>query len=84
VNRYNTKVDVGYSANDYFGNYIQESEATIEQVLGAISCYEYQSCESVGWETSWSKQFMDSLRKNLCSMIAGDNWEYKREELSVS
>ena len=33
-------------------------------ILDGLRCYEYQSCEHPGWETSEAKAFCDSLRAN--------------------
>lgn len=52
--------------------------ATIEDVLGAISCYEYQSCESEDWRNSWASEYCNALRKNLCALLSEDKWEYER------
>ncbi len=41
------------------------------QVLKAIQCYEYQSCEHGGWEASEAKAFCDSLRSRTISGLPG-------------
>lgn len=44
---------------------------TIVQALKAISCYEYQSCEHPGWETSSAYGFCDALRHKLIGQLPG-------------
>ena len=46
------------------------------QVLKAIACYEYQSCEHPEWEGSDAKIFCDHLRK----MAIGQLPKYKEAE----
>ena len=55
----------------------QES-TTYEDVLGAIRCYEYQSCEAEDWNTSWAREYCNELRKNICAYLSADKWEYER------
>jgi len=47
-------------------------------VLKAIDCYEYQSCEDPGWETSQAKAFCNELRGvAICNLPGYDAapWE---------
>jgi hypothetical protein len=44
---------------------------TIVQVLKAIHCYEYQSCEDGGWEVSMAKAFCDALTTRLINLLPG-------------
>jgi hypothetical protein len=49
------------------------------QVLKAIDCYEYQSCEHSGWEESEAYAFIQSLRKDAIRALPEyDNmkWEF--------
>ncbi len=39
--------------------------------LKLISCYEYQSCEHPGWETSKAKEFCERLRPYLITKLPG-------------
>jgi len=41
------------------------------QALKLIACYEYQSCEHDGWETSQAKTFCDSLRNSVIAHLPG-------------
>jgi hypothetical protein len=50
------------------------------QVLKAIDCYVYQSCEHDGWETSEAKQFCESLRHAYIGLLPG----YSDAEWSIS
>ena len=58
------------------------------QVLKAISCYEYQSCEHPGWKTSAAKAFCEDLRTGAISHLPGyeeAEWEvdYERDASRV-
>ncbi|HCG01491.1 MAG TPA: hypothetical protein DEV93_13215 [Chloroflexi bacterium] len=49
------------------------------QVLKAIDCYEYQSCEHDGWETSTARAFCDALRGAMIHRLPGyeeAQWDY--------
>lgn len=39
------------------------------QVLKACDCYEYQSCEHEGWESSDAKAFVDALRHKWIAIL---------------
>lgn len=41
------------------------------QMLKAIDCYEYQSCEHDGWEASSAKAFCTELRAALINRLPG-------------
>lgn len=41
------------------------------QMLKAIACYEYQSCEHPGWESSEARAFCESLRLHLINKLPG-------------
>lgn len=48
--------------------------------LKLISCYEYQSCEHPGWESSGAKQFCEALRDTLIGTLPGYDeapWEWE-------
>lgn len=49
-------------------------------ILGAIACYEYQSCELTRWRYSFAHAFTTALRNKVCRAIAGDSWEYEKPE----
>lgn len=40
-------------------------------VLSALACYEYQSCEHPGWKTSEAKRFCDALRAACIRRLPG-------------
>lgn len=44
---------------------------TVVQMLKALDCYEYQSCEHPEWESSVAKRFRDGIRDNLISCLPG-------------
>jgi hypothetical protein len=41
------------------------------ELLGAINCYEYQSCEAQDWVSSEAKQFCDTLRRRIEGHLPG-------------
>jgi hypothetical protein len=41
------------------------------QVLKALDCYEYQSCEHPAWPTSAACAFVDALRRTTIRRLAG-------------
>ena len=50
------------------------------QALKLLDCYEYQSCEHPGWQTSEAKAFCDVLRRNLIHRLPGYDeapWEWE-------
>jgi hypothetical protein len=52
-------------------------------VLKAIDCYEYQSCEHDGWETSTAKAYCEGLRRYVIGCLPGYDdapWEVKPED----
>lgn len=54
------------------------------QVVKAIDCYEYQSCEHPGWNDSEARRFCDVLRRRYCATMPGYDdalWEVDRAEL---
>jgi hypothetical protein len=54
------------------------------QVLKAIDCYEYQSCEHPGWNDSEARRFCGVLRRRYSAMMPGYDdalWEVDRAEL---
>ena len=53
---------------------------SIPEIMGALNCYEYQACEADTWRLSFAHAICESLRRKLCGMIAGSNWEYDRPE----
>jgi hypothetical protein len=47
-------------------------------IMGALNCYEYQSCEADTWIDSFAKAICDALRNKLCRIISNGEWEYER------
>ena len=50
--------------------------------LKALDCYEYQSCEHPGWETSEAREFVERMRGCLIGMLPGYDdapWEIVAE-----
>ncbi len=43
------------------------------QLIKAIQCYQYQSCEHSGWETSKAKEITDSLLRSALRHLPGYN-----------
>lgn len=72
-------IDNGFAVAAMKGEYRFERtrEFSTGELLAAISCYEYQSCEHDGWDSSDAKAFCDYLRKHLCRKVPGyeDTWE---------
>lgn len=57
---------------------------TTAQVLKALDCYEYQSCEHQGWNDSEARRFCDVLRRRYAATVPGYEdalWEVDRTEL---
>jgi hypothetical protein len=48
-----------------------EPPATIVEIAKAVSCYEYQSCEHDGWETSEAHAFCQALTEALLHSLPG-------------
>jgi hypothetical protein len=44
---------------------------TAVAALKLVICYEYQSCEHEGWDTSAAKRFCQSLRSSLVAALPG-------------
>jgi hypothetical protein len=57
---------------------IFSDQASIEETIGALRCYEYQACESDTWKNSYAFALCQAIRARLCARISGDNWEYMR------
>jgi len=56
---------------------VYKDEVTFGEVLGALRCYEYQSCETNGYETSFTKSLVNALTKKVID-IYSNGWEFKR------
>lgn len=69
---------------DYTFHAVPTSNFNPVDVLGAISCYEYQTCEHDGWETSEAKAFCGALRDRMISLLPGYSdapWEIQDRNL---
>lgn len=54
---------------------------TPAEVFKAIDCYQYQSCEHKGWDTSHAKWLTDALRAPIARQVPGYDeapWEWTR------
>lgn len=52
------------------------------QVLQAVRCYEYQSCEAPTWGDSLAKAICSAITRKVCGRIADEDeaeWEWTRE-----
>jgi hypothetical protein len=52
-------------------------------VLGALRCFEYQSCEHPEWGESLAKAIVDRIRHKVCQAItdeADGMWHWERED----
>jgi hypothetical protein len=57
--------------------------ADIAQVCKAVACYEYQTCEHPGWETSEAKRICEQITKGYLTRLPGyedAQWEVTRDE----
>lgn len=57
---------------------ISRDDASLEEVLGAIRCYQYQACESEEWETSFAYELTEALMHKIARMISDGHWDYDR------
>lgn len=67
---------VAAAVNDEY-HFARTQDFSTGQMLAAISCYEYQSCEHDGWEGSDAEAFCKYLRAAMCRMVPGyeGTWE---------
>ena len=58
-------------------HFARTQDFTPGQLLAAVTCYEYQSCEHDGWKGSFAEAFCDYLRGELCRKVPGydGTWE---------
>ena len=76
---------VDFSAEDVFA-YTFRRTATLSpvQILKAIACYEYQSCEHDGWQDSEARSFCDALRDKMIRQLEGyDSAAWELDEDAV-
>lgn len=70
-------------AETYGFNAYSARSLTAVEVLKAINCLEYQSCEHPGWQTSTARVFLDEMRSEAINHLPGYDaapWEWKREK----
>jgi hypothetical protein len=65
------------TAREPFRN-IFSDQASYAKALGALSCYEYQACESDQWRESYAYALCQAIRRALCALISDGEWEYER------
>ena len=68
VGKWPGPVDENYIFEHHEHHYVSINAV---DVLKAIRCYTYQSCEHDGWETSEAKAFTDSLTSRAISSLPG-------------
>ena len=64
----------------YFYRPVSRADATLYDVLGAISCYRYQSCERINERTGFWGYFCQYLERSVVSELPEVKWEYTRPE----
>jgi hypothetical protein len=54
-------------------------------VLRALSCYEYQSCETPDWNQSVAYTICQAIRSKVCNRLGGDDapWEWSRNQANA-
>lgn len=45
-------------------------------IIGALDCLEYQSCETDDWEQTEACQIINDMRKHLLKKLAGDDYTW--------
>ncbi len=85
--------DVPGPTNVYWGRPysfpLHTERVTVAEGLRAISCYEYQACESDDWRQTEAHSFCQGLREALCGVIEDtakrgwDNWDRATAEREV-
>jgi hypothetical protein len=54
---------------------------TAGEVLKAIACYEYQSCEHDGWRESEARRFCAALESAVCATLYEGPWGWDADEI---
>lgn len=63
--------------SDYEFEYIPSArKRPVGNIIGALDCYEYQSCETDDWHESNAWEIVCGLRKALLKMIAEKEGTY--------
>ena len=57
---------------------IYDDQATIQEALGALRCYEYQACESENWQNSYAFAICQAIKATLIAKLSDGYWEYER------
>lgn len=64
-------------ANPYVFKYLPEAhKRDIGEIIGALDCLEYQSCETDDWHTSLAWEIVCGLRKHMLKQIAEERGTY--------
>lgn len=73
---------ISYRMEEHTPEVIKEWQgiADITDILGALSCYDYQSCETEDYRQSWASGYVSEIRRNLCAKLSEDKWEYEKPE----
>ena len=77
--RYPKDADEMFSAGEYFSA-IYSDQASYAEILGALTCYEYQANESENWLNSYAYAICQGIRRAICNLICEGHWEYDRPE----
>lgn len=48
----------------------------VGNIIGALDCLEYQSCETDDWEQTDAHQIICDMRKNLLKKLAGEDYTW--------
>lgn len=78
----NDQTMISYQEHEHTPEVIKEWQgiADITDILGALSCYDYQSCEAEDYRQSWASGYVTEIRRNLCGKLSEDKWEYEKPE----
>ena len=80
--RYEDAGDMLFSIDDYAFTPIPEGHFTVVDVFQAISCFDYQACETPDWEQSEAWRFCNALRDKMIRRLPGydtaNGWDFTR------
>lgn len=82
MERYGDETMISYQEHEHTPEVIKEWQgiADISDILGALSCYDYQACEAEDYRQSWASGYITEIRRNLCAKLSEDKWEYEKPE----
>lgn len=85
LSRYSDGVDAdeytGYAMDIEHYRFRHTGQLPVVQVLKAVDCYEYQSCEHDGWQGSHARNVCGDLRRELVTDLPGYSdaaWAWER------